>query len=60
MTAEAHELRARKLLAVHEKTVLDEIERRKGYAAYGLCIDDTKSALRNSFSPTERRFRSLA
>jgi len=43
MTAEAQELRARKLLATHKQTVLDEIERRKRYAAYGLCIDDTKT-----------------
>jgi energy-coupling factor transporter ATP-binding protein EcfA2 len=43
MTAEAQELRARKLLATHLQTVLDDIERRKKYAAYGLCIDDTKT-----------------
>jgi energy-coupling factor transporter ATP-binding protein EcfA2 len=43
MNAEALELRARKLLAAHEKVVLDDIERRKRYAAYGLCIDDTKA-----------------
>lgn len=43
MTAEAQELRARKLLATHQKTVLDDIERRKKYAAYGQCIDDTKT-----------------
>jgi len=43
MTDEAQELRARKLLAVHQQTVLDDIERRKKYAAYGLCIDDTKT-----------------
>lgn len=43
MTAEAQELRARKLLATHQQTVLDDIERRKKYAAYGLCIDDTKT-----------------
>jgi transposase InsO family protein len=43
MTAEAQELRARKLMATHLKTVLDDIERRKKYAAYGLCIDDTKT-----------------
>lgn len=43
MTAEAQELRARKLLAAHQQTVLDDIERRKNYAAYGLCIDDTKT-----------------
>lgn len=43
MTSEAQELRARKLLAAHRQTVLDDIERRKKYAAYGLCIDDTKT-----------------
>ncbi|MGE0132405.1 MAG: AAA family ATPase [Blastocatellales bacterium] len=43
MTAEAQELRARKLLAAHQQTVLDDVERRKKYAAYGLCIDDTKT-----------------
>jgi energy-coupling factor transporter ATP-binding protein EcfA2 len=43
MIAEAQELNARKLLAKHEQTVLDEIERKKRYAAYGLCIDETKS-----------------
>lgn len=43
MTAEAQELRARKLLAAHQQSVLDDIERRKKYAAYGLCIDDTKT-----------------
>lgn len=43
MTAEAQELRARKMLAVHQQRVLDDIERRKKYAAYGLCIDDTKT-----------------
>lgn len=43
MTAEAQELRARKLLAKHERIVLDEIERRKKYAAYSLCIDETKT-----------------
>jgi energy-coupling factor transporter ATP-binding protein EcfA2 len=43
MTSEAQELRARKLLAAHQQTVLDDIERRKKYAAYGLCIDDTKT-----------------
>lgn len=43
MTAEAQGLRARKLLAAHQQTVLDDIERRKKYAAYGLCIDDTKT-----------------
>ena len=43
MTAEAQELRARKLLAPHQQMVLDDIERRKKIAAYGLCIDDTKT-----------------
>lgn len=43
MTAEAQELRARKLFAKYEQTVLDDIERRKKYAAYGLCIDETKT-----------------
>lgn len=43
MNAEAQELRARKLLATHQKTILDDIERRKKYAAYGLCIDETKT-----------------
>jgi energy-coupling factor transporter ATP-binding protein EcfA2 len=43
IAAEAQELRARKLLAAHEQTVLDDIERRKKYAAYGLCLDDTKT-----------------
>jgi energy-coupling factor transporter ATP-binding protein EcfA2 len=43
ITAEAQELRARNLLTVHQQTVLDDIERRKKYAAYGLCIDDTKT-----------------
>lgn len=43
MTAEAQELRARRLLAKHEKIVLDDIERKKKYAAYGVCIDETKT-----------------
>lgn len=43
MTAEAQELRARKLLASHEQTVLDEIERKKKYAAYSLCIEETNT-----------------
>lgn len=41
ITAEAQELRARKLLAQHELVVLNEIERRKKIAAYGLCLNDT-------------------
>ncbi|MGH8250520.1 MAG: AAA family ATPase [Steroidobacteraceae bacterium] len=43
MTAEAQELRARKLLAKHERIVLDDIERKKKYAAYGICIDETRT-----------------
>lgn len=43
MSAEAQELRARKILAKHEKTVLDVIDRKKKYAAYGLCLDDTRT-----------------
>jgi energy-coupling factor transporter ATP-binding protein EcfA2 len=43
MTAEIQELSARKLLAKYEQTVLDDIERKKKYAAYGLCIDETKT-----------------
>lgn len=43
MMAEAQELRARKLLGAHRQTVLDDIERRKKFAAYGLCLDDTKT-----------------
>jgi len=43
MTKEALDLRSRKLLALHKQTVLDDIERRMKYAAYGLCIDETKT-----------------
>ena len=43
MTSEVQELRARKLLAQHEQIVLDEIERKRRQAAYGLSIDDTKT-----------------
>lgn len=41
--AEAQELRARKLLAAHEASVLNEIERKKKYAAYGQCLEETKT-----------------
>ncbi|MFO2976480.1 AAA family ATPase [Legionella pneumophila serogroup 3] len=43
MSAEVQELRARKILTKHQNTVLEDIERRKKYAAYGLCIDETKT-----------------
>jgi energy-coupling factor transporter ATP-binding protein EcfA2 len=41
VTADAQELRARRLLAQHEPLVLNEIERKKKIAAYGLCLNDT-------------------
>lgn len=43
MTAEAQELRARKLLKQHEQAILNEIDRKKKYAAYSLCIGDTRT-----------------
>lgn len=43
LTDEADELRARKRLQVHQQEVLDDIERQKKYAAYGLCIEETRS-----------------
>jgi hypothetical protein len=43
MTAEARELNARKQLAKHEQVILDDIERRKKHAAYGLCIEETRT-----------------
>lgn len=43
MTAEVQDLRARKLLLLHQQTVLDDIERRKKYAACSLCIEETKT-----------------
>lgn len=43
MTAEAQELRARKLLETHKQAVLDDIERRKRFAAFGVCIEETKT-----------------
>ena len=43
MIAEVQELRARKLLAKHVELVLNEIERKKQIAAYGLCLNDTKT-----------------
>lgn len=43
LTAEVQELRARVLLAKNEQQVLADIERRKKHAAYGQCIEDTKT-----------------
>lgn len=40
---EAQELRARKLLAAHEVAALNEIERKKKHAAYGQCLEETKT-----------------
>ena len=42
MTDEALELRARTLLAKHEKSILDEIENKKKVAAYSQCIEETR------------------
>jgi hypothetical protein len=42
MTAELRELNARLLLGKHEATILDEIERKRKYAAYSQCLDETK------------------
>jgi energy-coupling factor transporter ATP-binding protein EcfA2 len=42
LTAEAQELRARVLLGKHEQTILDDIERKKRFAAYGQCLDETR------------------
>jgi len=43
VVAEERELRARKMLAEHQQLILDEIERKQKFAAYGLCIDETKT-----------------
>jgi len=43
MFTEVQELRSRKLLAVHENAILDEIKRRKKHAAYSLCLDETNT-----------------
>ncbi len=43
MTAEAQEFRARKVLGRHEKIVLDEIERKRKYAAYEMCLQETRT-----------------
>jgi DNA repair ATPase RecN len=42
LTDEAQELRARVVLGQHEQTILNEIERKKRFAAYGQCIDETR------------------
>ena len=43
MTDEAQEFRARKVLAQHEGIVLDEIERKRKYASYELCLRETRT-----------------
>ena len=43
LASELEELRARKVLADHKQEVLDEIERKRRFAAYGLCVADTRS-----------------
>ena len=43
IAAELKELRARQILAKHKHVVLEEIDRKKKHAAYGLCIDDTRT-----------------
>ena len=43
MTYEAQEFRARKVFAQHEGIVLDEIERKRKYAAYELCLRETRT-----------------
>lgn len=43
LNAEADELRARSVLAEHQGAVLAEIDRKRRLAAYGLCIDDTRT-----------------
>ena len=42
MAAELRELDARAVLGKHERTILDEIERKKKVAAFVQCIDETK------------------
>ena len=43
LNAEAQELRARRVLAAHKEVVLAEVDRKRRLAAYGLCIDDTRT-----------------
>ncbi len=45
ITAEAQELRARKILAQNKDLVFSEIERKKKIAAYELCLNDTKTQM---------------
>jgi len=43
LSAELLELQSRKLLASHEGAVLAEIDRKKRFAAYGLCLEETRT-----------------
>ncbi len=43
MAEDARQLRARKVLAQHEATVLDEIERKRKHAAYDSCLRETNT-----------------
>lgn len=43
ISVETRELQARKLLTTHQEIVLNEIERKKKYAAYDQCIGDTRT-----------------
>jgi len=43
LSKELRELTARRILGENMKTVLDEIERQKKYAAFGSCLDETKT-----------------
>ena len=43
LNKEAEELRARRTLAKYEDIVLEEIDRKKRIAAFGLCIEDTRT-----------------
>ncbi len=42
MTDESRELQARILLGKHEKTILEEIERKRKAAAYSQCLEETR------------------
>jgi energy-coupling factor transporter ATP-binding protein EcfA2 len=43
LSAEFQELTARQTLGKHEQSILDEIDRKRKVAAYGMCIDDTRT-----------------
>jgi energy-coupling factor transporter ATP-binding protein EcfA2 len=43
LSDELQELKARQMFGKHEQSVLDEIERKRKVAAYGMCLDDTRT-----------------